>query len=90
MLARDVGDLRLAQRTGGHCPRLSGVAAGAGTVHLMARFGGVERPRRKERFARLIHRGVRALGGSSARAAFGGNLKPALVATQGDMAERGP
>jgi hypothetical protein len=34
----------------------------------------VERPRRKVRFARLIQRRVRALGGPSARAAFGGNL----------------
>jgi hypothetical protein len=47
---------------------------------------GVERPRRKVRFARLIHRPVRVLGGPSARAAFGGNLKPALVAAQGGMA----
>jgi hypothetical protein len=29
-------------------------------------------------------RRVRAFGGSSVRAAFGGNLKPALVTTQGD------
>jgi hypothetical protein len=35
---------------------------------------GVERPRRKVGFARLLHRRVRALGGPSARAAFGGNL----------------
>jgi hypothetical protein len=42
------------------------------------------------RFARLIHRRARDLGGPSARAAFGGNLKPALVATQGDMGASGP
>jgi hypothetical protein len=36
--------------------------------------GGVERPGRKERFARLIHRPVRVLGVPSARAAYGGNL----------------
>jgi hypothetical protein len=34
----------------------------------------VERPRRKERFARLIHRRVRVLGGPAVRAACGGNL----------------
>jgi len=33
----------------------------------------VERPRRKERFARLIHRRGRDLGGPSVRAAYGGN-----------------
>jgi len=35
------------------------------------------------RFARLIHRRGRVLGGPKVRAACGGNLKPALVATQG-------
>jgi hypothetical protein len=39
------------------------------------------RPRRVVRFARLIHRRGRVLGGPSARAAFGGSLMPALVAT---------
>jgi hypothetical protein len=34
----------------------------------------VERPRRVVRFARLIQRRGRDLGGPSARAAFGGNL----------------
>jgi hypothetical protein len=34
--------------------------------------GGVERPRRKVRFARLIQRRVRDLGGPAVRAAFGG------------------
>jgi hypothetical protein len=38
-------------------------------------LGGVERPRRKERFARLIHRRVRVLGGPAVRAACGGDLK---------------
>jgi hypothetical protein len=33
------------------------------------------------RFARLIHQPVRVLGGPSFRVAFGGNLKPALVAS---------
>jgi hypothetical protein len=37
-------------------------------------LGGVVRPRRAVRFARLMHRRVRALGGPSVRAAFGGNL----------------
>jgi len=36
--------------------------------------GGMERPRRAVRFARLIQRRGRDLGGPSARAAFGGNL----------------
>ena len=40
-------------------------------------YGGVERPRRKVRFARLIHRRGRVLGVPSARAACGGN--PALT-----------
>jgi hypothetical protein len=35
------------------------------------------------RFARLIHRQARVLGGPTARAACGGNPKPALAATQG-------
>jgi hypothetical protein len=38
------------------------------------------------RFARLIHRRGRDLGGPSVRAACGGNLKPALVATRGGAA----
>jgi hypothetical protein len=37
-------------------------------------------PVRVVRFARLLHRRVRVLGVPSARAAFGGNLKLALVA----------
>jgi len=41
--------------------------------------GGVERPRRKERFARLIQRRGRDLGGPTVRAASGGNLKPARL-----------
>jgi hypothetical protein len=39
--------------------------------------GGVERPRRVVRFARLMHRRVRILGMPSARAASCDNLKPA-------------
>jgi hypothetical protein len=35
------------------------------------------------RFARLMQRPGRLLGGPAVRAAFGGNLKPALAATQG-------
>jgi hypothetical protein len=34
----------------------------------------VERPRQAVRFARLIHRRGRVLGGPAVRAAFGGNL----------------
>jgi hypothetical protein len=44
-------------------------------------LGGPERPRRAVRFARLLHRRDRVLGGPPVRAACGGNLKPALVAT---------
>ena len=51
-------------------------------------LGGVERPRRKVRFARLIQRRGRDLGGPSARAAFGGNVAPDLVATQRGVAAR--
>jgi hypothetical protein len=40
-----------------------------------APLGGVERPRRVVRFARLIHWPVRVLGGPAVRAACGGNLK---------------
>jgi hypothetical protein len=40
----------------------------------MAPLGGMVRPRRVVRFARLIDRRVRAFGRPSARAASGGNL----------------
>ncbi len=40
----------------------------------LAPLGGVVRPRRKERFARSIHRRGRDLGGPSVRAACGGSL----------------
>ena len=46
------------------------------------------RPRRAVRFARLIDRRVRAVGRTSVRAACGGNLMPALIATQGGTDER--
>jgi hypothetical protein len=38
------------------------------------------------RFARLMHGPGRVLGGPAAGAAFGGNLKPALVAAYSDTA----
>ena len=57
-------------------PQLPQVFAGPGHVQLMAPLGGVERPRRMVRFARLIHRRGRVLGGPSARAASGGNPIP--------------
>jgi hypothetical protein len=47
----------------------------------------VVRSRRAVRFARLIHRRGRVLGGPAVRAACGGNLKPALAATQRGAAE---
>jgi hypothetical protein len=43
-------------------------------------LGGVERPRRVVRFARLIHRPVRVLGGPAVRAARGGELRLTCVA----------
>jgi hypothetical protein len=53
-----------------------------GRAHLSSSvpLGGVERPRRAVRFARLTHRRVRVLGGPAVRAACGGNLAcPALL-----------
>jgi hypothetical protein len=41
-------------------------------------LGGVERPRQGVRFARLMQRRVRVLGGPAVRAAYGGGLSPAL------------
>jgi len=40
---------------------------------------GVERPGRMVRFARLMHRPVRVLGGPAVRAAYGGNLSLAWL-----------
>ena len=51
----------------------------------MAPLGGVERPRRVVRFARLMHRRVRVLGGPAARAAYGGKFKPGPLAAQGGL-----
>src|SRR5215207_1437946 len=55
-------------------PQLPQVFAGPGHVQLMAPLGGVERLGRVVRFARLIHRPVRVLGGPAVRAASSGNL----------------
>jgi hypothetical protein len=56
-------------------PRPDGrIAAARLRRRCLAPSGGVVRPRRVVRFARLIHRRGRVLGGPSARAAFGGNL----------------
>jgi hypothetical protein len=52
----------------------SGGQSAAKTAADWPPSGGVERPRRKERFARLIDRRDRVLGGPAVRAAFGGNL----------------
>src|SRR5829696_322719 len=49
-------------------------------------LGGVEPPRRKVRFARLIHAARPRFGGPVVCAACDGNLKPGLVATQGGTA----
>jgi hypothetical protein len=40
---------------------------------------GVERRGRVVRFARLIHRRIRILGGPAVRAAYGGNLSLTLL-----------
>jgi hypothetical protein len=48
--------------------------------------GGVVRPRRVVRFARLIDRRGRAFRRTCGPRRLRGNLKPALVATQGDAA----
>ena len=58
-LARDLGDLQLAQRSGAHSPRLPRAARQAGASYPPAGpSGGVERPRRVVRFAGLMHRRV--------------------------------
>jgi hypothetical protein len=62
---------------GGSFSPLTGVAAG------LAPLGGVVRPRRVVRFARLTHRRGRVCGGPAVRAACGGDLMPAMAATQG-------
>ena len=49
-------------------------------------LGGVERPRRVVRFARLMHRPVRAFGRPSAGAAFGGSFnQPSGLVTPGAL-----
>jgi hypothetical protein len=53
---------------GGHSAWVTRFAAG------QVPFGGVVRPRREVRFARLIHRRGRVLGGPAVRAACGGSL----------------
>jgi hypothetical protein len=58
-------------------PSQGTITVGGATGHTTAThgpLGGMERPRRKVRFARLIHRPVRALGRAfgPGRAAFGG------------------
>jgi hypothetical protein len=66
-LACHLHDQRLAQRSGTYSPRLSGVAAASWPTSAHGPLGGVVR------FARLMHRRVRDLGGPTVRAAFGGN-----------------
>jgi hypothetical protein len=46
---------------------------------MLAPLGGVERPCRVVRFARLIHRPGRDLGGPAVRAAYGGSPMPATL-----------
>jgi hypothetical protein len=47
-------------------------------------LGGVERPRRVVRFARLIHRRVRAFGPAFGPRRLRRQSEPALVAAEGD------
>jgi len=54
----------------------------------LAPLGGVERPRRKVRFARLIHRRVRAFGPAFGRRRLRRRFQPGLVATQGGVLTR--
>jgi hypothetical protein len=50
----------------------------------MAPLGGVERPRRVVRFARLMHRRARAFGRTYGPRRLRRHLMPDLVATQGE------
>jgi hypothetical protein len=50
-------------------------------------LGGVERPRRKVRFARLIHRRVRAFWPAFGRRRLQRQSQPELLATRGDPVE---
>src|SRR4029450_1918671 len=50
-----------------YSPRLPGVGGTPRPPRRHVPLGGVERPRRKVRFARLIHRRGRVLGGPSAQ-----------------------
>jgi hypothetical protein len=52
----------------------------------LAPLGGVERPSRKVRFARLMHRPVRVLGGPAVRAACGASLSLTWLPTLRGMA----
>src|SRR5215204_5707531 len=72
----------LPTRTG--CVPLASVAKRSGAGQYPS--GGVERPGRAVRFARLIQWPVRVLSGPAVRAACSCHLKPALLATQGDTA----
>jgi hypothetical protein len=65
----------------GHAP--SWGQSAANTAADWPPSGGVERPGRVVRFARLIHRPVRVPGGPAVRAACGGRYQPAVVVTQG-------
>jgi hypothetical protein len=61
--------LRHSLRAGGAYPWLRWPSASV----LIRPLGGVERPGRVVRFARLIHRPVSVLGGPAVRAAYSGN-----------------
>ena len=79
-LVRDLRNLRPAQRSSACSPRLPGVEAPLATVRLMA-------PLRGSGALRAIDSSTcPRLGRPLAGAAFGGNLKPDLVATQGGTA----
>jgi hypothetical protein len=83
-LARDLGDLRLAQRSGAYSPRLPGVARWVlATARLIAPSGGVVRPGGMVRFARLIHRRGRVLGRTFGPRRLRRQSQPDLTTAQG-------
>src|SRR4029453_6013478 len=64
-LPRDLRELHLAQRSGACSPRLPRVAEREPDFSAGLRLGGVERPGRVVRFARLMHRPGHVVGGSA-------------------------
>jgi hypothetical protein len=82
-LANGLRDLRSAQRSAACSPRLSGVAAHHSHRAATGPLGGVERPRRVVRFARLMHRRDRAFGPAFGRRRLRRQSQPDLITTYG-------